>query len=98
MALDEKDLRHLTEDLGAEWESLATYLGFTSSNIERFKIDGRDREIANVMFDMLVTWQHKQPQVTNFRKVLGDALKKCGRRDLAEKIYPPEGTEGRKLK
>ena len=98
MALDEKDLRHLTEDLGAEWESLATYLGFTSSRIERFRIAGRDSGIENAMFDMLVTWQHMQPQETNFRKVLGDALEKCGRRDLAEKIYPPEGTEGRKLK
>ena len=98
MALDEKDLRHLTEDLGAEWESLATYLGISSSQIERFRIDGRDRGIENAMFDMLITWQHMQPQVINFRKILGDALEKCGRRDLAEQIYPPEGHEGRKIR
>ena len=58
MALNEQDLRHVTEKLGAEWESLATYLGFSQSQIERFRIDGRDRGIGNVMFDMLVTWQH----------------------------------------
>ena len=94
MALNEKDLRRLTEELGAEWESLATYLGISRSQVETFRIGGRDRGIGNAMFDMLVTWQHKQPQVTNFRHVLGEALEKCGRLDLAEKICPPpEGNE-----
>ena len=84
--------------MGAEWESLATYLGISSSRIERFRVSGRDRGIDNAMFDMLITWQRMQPQVINFRKVLGDALEKCGRRDLAETICPPEHAEGRKLK
>ena len=94
MALDEQELRHLTEDLGAEWESLATYLGFKRSNIERFRIDGEDRGIAQAMFDMLVTWQQGQPQVINFRKALGEALEKSGRRDLAERICHLEVDDG----
>ena len=92
MALDETDLRNLTEDLGAEWESpMATYLGFSSSSIERFQIDTRNRGIKNAIFNMLVAWQHTQSQVINSRKILGDALEKSGRRDLAEKICSPRG-------
>ena len=88
MNFHEKDFQQLAQHLKAEWESVATYLGFSKSQIERFW--RTNQRIEHVIFDILMTWQETQPQVINFRKVLGRVLEKAGRRDLVERFCHPE--------
>ena len=79
----EEDFRQLAQNLHAEWESIATDLGFNKSQIDHFWSTGSDHGIEYVLFDILMTWQESQPQVINFRKALGQVLKNAGRGDLA---------------
>ena len=92
--LEEQDLRHLAKQIGQEWETLATYLGFNKSQIEHFRINGTNRGIENVIFDMLVEWKQNQPKGNNLRKVLGDALIKTGRHNLAKSVSLSENATG----
>ena len=86
MDLSDVELRQLSDSLGAEWQKLATYLGFTRAKIQQFELNNSDQDVDNTIFDMLVSWKARQPTKTNFRKLMKVALEKCGRVDLADTI------------
>ena len=84
-------LRKISDNLGAEWEKLASFLGFKQPKIEQFMMEGNVRGIENAIFTMLVSWRERQPvKSTNFRKEMKNALLKCGRSDLADSILEGE--------
>ncbi|XP_072036662.1 baculoviral IAP repeat-containing protein 1f-like [Amphiura filiformis] len=89
----EIDFRGLASQLGTDWEQLATRLGFTINEIQRLRIDGKDRGITNVIFDMLTQWKQRQPETTSLRRVLKEAFESIERQDLADKICS-SGREG----
>ena len=85
--VDERELRCIAHDLGAEWESVATYLDFTASEIQKFKISRPHQEITYAIFDMLVEWRGRREQtLVNQRECLSSALEKCGRLDLTQNV------------
>ena len=91
MELSDVLLRKISDNLGAEWEKLASLLGFKQPKIEQFLMEGNLRGIENAIFAMLVSWRERQPvKSTNFRKEMKNALLKCGRSDLADSILEGE--------
>ena len=86
MELRDVELRRLSENLGSEWQKLATYLGFNRAKIQQYEIESERRGMENSIFDMLVSWRERQPKGTNFRAAMKSLLVKCDRVDLAETI------------
>ena len=69
------------KELGNNWESLATALGFNSSEIDTFKLD--NHTTPNAIFCMLVKWKRKQPQGDqNAARLLINAFEFVERHDL----------------
>ena len=88
--LTDVELRRLADDLGLEWQKLATFLGFRHAKIRQFELDHHDNDdaISNTIFNMLVAWRQRQPVNSNFRQTMKTALEECGRLDLAGTIAP----------
>ncbi|XP_072018806.1 uncharacterized protein [Amphiura filiformis] len=81
--VDESELRCLANDLGAEWEALATFLGCTASDIQKFKITRQYHDISLVIFDMLLACNQRHAEEEQ-RSRLANALQLCDRLDLAQ--------------
>ncbi len=75
-------LRALSQELGAEWQPLATNLGCSREEIERHRRD--HLTVANQIFNLLVTWRQRQPSGTDVKKQLATALRNSERKDLAD--------------
>ncbi|XP_072049044.1 uncharacterized protein [Amphiura filiformis] len=56
MELSDNVLRSISSKLGAEWEKLAGYLGFSQAEIEQLMVESTN-DIENATFTMLVTWR-----------------------------------------
>ncbi|XP_006816500.2 uncharacterized protein LOC102804551 isoform X2 [Saccoglossus kowalevskii] len=83
--LSNDGLRDLAKELGKELEALGDYLGMQRGEVQRIQRDHPDNT-EDQFSDLLITWRNKtklsEPKVS----ILADALKKCGRTDLAEKL------------
>ena len=81
----EKFYRWLSDQLGNEWEQLATPLGFTKSNIDHFKQN--NATLADRIFGMLIAWSRKQAKIDeSSATILRVALEAINRKDLAEDV------------
>ncbi|XP_072033712.1 uncharacterized protein [Amphiura filiformis] len=80
----EMGLRELSSKLGVEWEKLATFLGFSFVDIQRFKCN-QPQNMENQIFLMLMTWRCWLSNRATSHK-LARALEKSGRTDLADEI------------
>ena len=81
----EKYYRRLSDQLGNEWEQLATQLGFLKENIDHFKQN--NATLADRIFDMLIAWSRNQPRNhENSARILRAALEAIDRRDLADEL------------
>ena len=85
----ESELRCLANDLGAEWEQLATFLGCTASDIQKFKISRPHQHISFAIFDTLLACNQRLASEKQ-RSCLATALQECGRADLARTITDGE--------
>ncbi|XP_022111448.1 uncharacterized protein LOC110990671 isoform X2 [Acanthaster planci] len=77
-ALREEVLMETAKKLGAEWEELATSLGFSSEEIASMG----EGEPSEVSFLMLQKWNSRQSKNVNQLGKLCDALANIGRADL----------------
>ncbi|XP_038075746.1 uncharacterized protein LOC119743423 isoform X1 [Patiria miniata] len=83
--MSEKHLLAIAAELGPEWERLAVSLGFTQSNLYRFKQDNSVTD--NAIFSMLVAWSKREGgDIERKLQVLSEAIDECGRRDVVEKM------------
>ncbi|XP_022110369.1 uncharacterized protein LOC110989951 isoform X2 [Acanthaster planci] len=57
--IKDSTLRLFSKELGAEWEALATFLGFSSPDIYQFKNDN-PHDTSNQIFQMLVGWRDER--------------------------------------
>ncbi|XP_072025578.1 death domain-containing protein CRADD-like [Amphiura filiformis] len=73
----------IANDIGVEWEQLATYLNFTTAEIGRLKMD-HPHSAQTRTFNMLVTWRGRQDNSVNKRQVLRQALTDVGLQMVAD--------------
>ena len=88
-------LRRIANQLGKEWEQVATYLGFSQSEVQKIRIDGNNRGVDNAIFDMLSTWAKRQPKDCHLRvrrKKMREALVGAGRSDIAAQLSTGDTT------
>ena len=83
--LSEKELQEIGSEVTEVFGKLATFLGFSNSEVHHIRADN-ETDIERAVFVMLVKWQQKQSSRTNYREVLAEALTKCKRRDMGEKV------------
>ena len=86
--LTDKCLLDLANQLGKEWEQLATYLEFESGEMDRLKSD-YSGNILTAIHRMLVKWRQRQDPDHGIKQVvesLSQALSFCQRQDLASGI------------
>ncbi|XP_072048201.1 uncharacterized protein [Amphiura filiformis] len=77
-------LRCLANQLGSEWMELAIYLDFRADEVDRINLDYS--RTSDKIYAMLNQCRHLQGTGANLKSILQDALKKCGRQDLAIKV------------
>ena len=86
--MSEKHLRAIAAELGSEWERVAVILGFSQSNLYRFKQDNSITD--NAIFNMLVNWSQREGKSKKWKlQVLCEAMDECGRRDVVETLLHP---------
>ncbi|XP_070564861.1 uncharacterized protein [Ptychodera flava] len=83
--LSNASLRDLAQEIGDEFEKLANYLEMPNSQLQRVKRD-HPYNTEEQIFDLLISWRNKTKRSLNKVEILANALKKCGRTDLGEKI------------
>ncbi|KAI8514070.1 peptidase C14A [Branchiostoma belcheri] len=85
--VDDAFLMRLADQLENEWRRLGTHLAIKKAEVDRCLADHPGNE-AEAVYAMLVLWftrtRDKGPGVQT--RTLAEALKKCGRRDLAEAV------------
>ncbi|XP_071806113.1 uncharacterized protein [Asterias amurensis] len=76
--------REVAEQLGEDWERLATYLGHRRSDLYAVKRDNAD-DVRDQIFCMLVRWQQELgPFGKNAFDTLSSSLKRIERNDIVE--------------
>ncbi|XP_022795821.1 malignant fibrous histiocytoma-amplified sequence 1 homolog [Stylophora pistillata] len=73
----------LSQKIPNEWKVLASYLGFNTDHVATF--DQENTIIAEKVIAMFNAWKHNQGANATRRKLMA-ALRRVGRRDLAEKV------------
>ena len=76
-------LMDIANEIGMEWEQLATYLNFTTAEIGRLKMD-HPHSAQTRIFNMLTQWRDRQGQNVNKRQVLREALRDVGLQIVAD--------------
>ncbi|XP_072046661.1 uncharacterized protein [Amphiura filiformis] len=79
-------LRWLANQLGSEWMELAIYLNFRADEVDRINMDCMFARTSDKIYAMLTQCRNRQGTGSNLKGILQDALKKCGRQDLAIKV------------
>ncbi|KAK6184688.1 hypothetical protein SNE40_007107 [Patella caerulea] len=86
--VNEDTMRNLATELGEEWKKVAHFL-----NVHRVRIQAilrnmniGERTFDEAKFDMLMTWLKRVPKAANKISILGSALTRSGRSDLAESL------------
>ncbi|XP_071963688.1 uncharacterized protein [Antedon mediterranea] len=93
--LKEQLLRNIASDLGNEWESIASYLGISYSELDRLKRDNATTE--NQIFAMLLSFKRKKGSSIETVKLLCKTLEKVGRNDILAAFHQDDVTEEMKL-
>ncbi|XP_072044179.1 NLR family CARD domain-containing protein 4-like [Amphiura filiformis] len=88
--LSEKELLSLAAEVPDIYRKLAVNLDVSKSTVDQIWEDHHHSGVQQVVFVMLIKWQQSQSNSSDFRCLLADALGKCGRVDMAEKVL--EGT------
>ncbi|XP_038065944.1 uncharacterized protein LOC119736029 [Patiria miniata] len=78
-------LRWLASQLGPDWEKVASFLGFTASEIRTFKTDN-PLQTEEQAFQAFVKWRQRQPLGEDQTTAVCSALREARRVDLAEQL------------
>ena len=76
-------LMDIANEIGMEWEQLATYLGFSTAEVGRLKMD-HPLSAQTRIFNMLVKWRDRQDHHVDNRQVLRQALSDVGLQIVAD--------------
>ncbi|XP_038064935.1 uncharacterized protein LOC119735308 [Patiria miniata] len=83
--LTDRRLRQLARELGQEWKSLATLLGYKKAKIFQIENDN-PCQTQEQIFSMLVEWRQQNPSSPDQIESLSNQLREVGREDLADEL------------
>ncbi len=80
------NFRDLSQNIGREWERVASYLGVKEKKLEHIKIDN-PHNVAQQIFCMLMTWKSTYENFgSSSFNALADILEGVGRKQLADEL------------
>ncbi len=84
--MSEQELLVVASEVADIHRQLSIHLDVPKGRMDQILEDHRDSGIQQVVFIMLVKWQQSLPTSSNFRSLLAQALNKCHRVDVAERV------------
>lgn len=76
-------LKDLSREMDEEWKKLAQILGIKTRRLQDIERVKSDAPLEEIIYEMLITWIKSVQRSSDKATILMNALKNCGRSDLA---------------